>query len=109
MSGIKSSFLSMLIPFRIHELDAQFADLQFHEQQFPQSPRDPKRLYKNYVKRTYESAVNIICASCGCCYHDITEFDNVPPSYEPLRHLSIPENISIPWNFSCGIDILDQN
>jgi hypothetical protein len=61
------------------------------------------------VKRTYESAVNIICASCGCCYHDITEFDNVPSSYEPLRHLSIPENINIPWNFSCGIEILDRN
>ena len=56
------SILSVLIAFRIHEFDvqfadAQFADLQFHEQQFPQSPRYPKRLYKNYVKRTYESKI----------------------------------------------------
>ena len=99
------SFLSILILFRIHELDAQFADLQFHAQQFPQSSRDPKLLDKSYIKRTYESAVNIICASCGCCYHEITESDNVPPSYEPLRHLSIAENVNVPGDFSCGIEI----
>ena len=85
-------------------LIAQFADLQFHAQQFPQSSRDPKLLHKNYIKRTYESAVNIICASCGCCYHEITEFDNVPPSYEPCLL-----NVNVPWHFSCGIDILDHN
>ena len=95
------SFLSILILFRIHELDAQFADLQFHAQQFPQSSRDPKLLYK----RTYESAVNITYASCGC-YHEITEFDNIPSSYEPLQlGLSIAENVNVPGDFSCGIEI----
>jgi len=92
------SFLSMLILFRIHEPDAQFAHLQFHAQQFSQSSRDPKLLYENYINCTYESAVNIICTFCGC-YNEIMEFDNVPPSYEPLHHLSIVENVNCSLGF----------
>ena len=45
MTKSARSFLSMLILFRIHEPDAQFAHLQF--QQFPQSSRDPKLLCKD--------------------------------------------------------------
>ena len=52
---------------------------------------------------------SILSALLASCYHEITEFDNVPSSYEPLRHLSIPENVNVPWDFSCGIDILDRN
>ena len=33
----------------------------------------------------------------------------VPPSYNPLRQLRIPEDVNIPFDFSCGIDFLDQN
>src|SRR5213078_1338116 len=34
---------------------------------------------------------------------------SVPQSYEPLRHLRIPEDVNIPFDFSCGINVLDQN
>ena len=37
------------------------------------------------------------------------EFEIVLDSYGPLGHLHVPEDVNIPFNFSCGIDLLDQN
>jgi len=38
------------------------------------------------------------------------EFEIVLDSYGPLRwHLRIPEDVNISFDFSCGIDLLDQN
>ena len=37
------------------------------------------------------------------------EFGIVLDSYGPLGHLHVPEDVNIPFNFSCGIDLLDQN
>jgi hypothetical protein len=95
--------------FRIAELDAQFADLQVKEQQWPMPGPDVKPMYKKYLTHTYKLGQNIVCACCGCIYHDITEFEVVPQSYGPLRYLRIPEDVNIPFDFSCGIDVLDQN
>ncbi len=100
---------SDLMSFRISELDAQFADLQVKEQQWPLPAPDITPMYKKYLTHTYKLGQNIICACCGCISHDITEFEVVPQSYGPLRHLRIPEDINIPFDFSCGIDLLDQN
>ena len=66
-------------------------------------------MYKKYLTHTYKLGQNIVCACCGCISHDITEFEIVPQSYDPLRHLRIAEDVDIPFDFSCGIDILDQN
>lgn len=66
-------------------------------------------MYKNCVTRIHSIACNIVCASCGCIYHDMAEFKTVPHSFEHLRHLQIPEDVDIPFDFSCGIDILDRN
>jgi hypothetical protein len=68
-------------------------------------------LYIKYLLHigTYDLARNIICASCGCIFHDIKELEVVPPSYDRLRQLRIPENVNIPFDFSYDIDFLDQN
>ena len=67
-------------------------------------------MYKKYLTHTYKLGQNIVCACCGCISHDITEFEIVLDSYGPLRrHLRIPEHVDIPFDFSCGIDLLDQN
>jgi len=63
-------------------------------------------MYKNYLAQTYKLGHNIVCACCGCISHDITEFEVVLPSYDRLRH---PETVDIPFDFSSGIDVLDQN
>ena len=98
-----------LIYYRISELDAQFADLQVKEQQWPLPGPDVTPMYKKYLTHTYKLGQNIVCACCGCISHDITEFEIVLDSYGPLRHLRISEDVDIPFDFSCGIDVLDQN
>ncbi len=100
---------SALICYRISELDAQFADLQVKEQQWPLPGPDVTPMYKKYLTHTYKLGQNIICACCGCISHDIMEFEIVPQSYDPLCHLRIPEDVNIPFDFSCGFDLLDQN
>src|SRR2546430_10592506 len=101
---------SALICYRISELDAQFTDLQVKEQQWPLPGPDVMPMYKKYLTHTYKLGQNIICTCCGCISHDITEFEIVLDSYGPLRrHLRIPEDIDIPFDFSCGIDLLNQN
>src|SRR6266516_2677003 len=99
-----------LMSFRIAELDAQFADLQVKEQQWPLPGPDVRPMYKKYLTHMYKLGQNIICACCGCISHDIMEFKIVLDSYGPLRrHLCVPEDVDIPFDFSCGIDLLDQN
>jgi hypothetical protein len=66
-------------------------------------------MYKTYLTHTYKLGQNIVCACCGCISHGITEFEIVPHSYDRLRHLRVPENVNIRFNFSCGIDILNHN
>ena len=72
---------SGLMSFRIAELDAQFADLQVKEQQWPLPGPDVMPMYKKYLTHTSKLGQNIICACCGCISHDIMEFKIVLDSY----------------------------
>jgi len=102
-------YFSPLI-FRIDELDAQFAGLKVTEHEWPTPLPDVKPIYKTFVDRTQELAHNFVCASCGCIFHDIAELETVPHSYPPLlRHLRVAEDDHVPFDFSCGIDLLDRN
>ena len=101
--------LLMLISCRIAELDAQFAYLQVRERDWPTPLPDAKPLYKKFVTHTYDLACNIVCACCSCISHDINEFVIVPPSYDPLHQLTVSDDIHIPFDISCGIDILDHS
>jgi hypothetical protein len=85
--------------------------MQIHvkEQQWPLPGPDVTPMYKKYLTHPYKLGQNIACACCVCISHDITEFEIVPHSYDPLRHLRVPENVNIPFNFSYGIDLLSQN
>jgi hypothetical protein len=99
-----------LIYYRISELDAQFADLQVKEQQWTLPGSDVRPMYKKYLTYMYKLGQNMICACCGCISRGITEFEVVLDSYGPLRcHLCVPENVDIPFDFSCSIDLLDQS
>src|SRR5436190_6869102 len=101
---------SCLIHHRISELDAQFAGLQVKEQQWPLPGPNVRPMYKKYLTHMYKLTQNIICICCDCISHDIMEFEIVLDSYGPLRrHLRIPEDVDIPFDFSYGIDLLNQN
>src|SRR5947199_10062139 len=66
-------------------------------------------MYKKYLTYIYKLDQNIICACCDCISHDITEFEIVSQFYNSLYHLHISEDINISFDFSCDIDILEQN
>jgi hypothetical protein len=105
-----TSYFFPQLMFRISELDAQFAGLEVTEHEWPTPLPDVKPIYKTFVDRTQELAHNFVCASCGCIFHDITELETVPHSYPPLlRHLRVAEDDHVPFDFSCGIDLLDRN
>src|SRR6266496_3108763 len=54
--------------------------------------------------------IRILSVCCDCISHDIMEFEIVLDFYSPLRwHLRISEDVDILFDFSCGIDFLDQN
>src|SRR6266496_3570682 len=78
-----------LMSFRIAESDAQFADLQVKEQQWPLPGPDVRPMYKKYLTHTYKLSQNIICACCGCISHDIMEFEIVLDSYGPFKVASL--------------------
>src|SRR5437762_801267 len=40
---------------------------------------------------------------------DVMEYEDVPQSYDTLFHMRIPENVNITFDFSVGINVLDQN
>jgi hypothetical protein len=64
-------------------------------------------MYEKYLTHTYELVQNIVCTFCNCISHGIEEFEAVLPSYDALSHLRMPQYANIPFNFSCGIDVLD--
>src|SRR5436305_10614397 len=67
-------------------------------------------MYKKYFTYIYKLDQNIVCICCSCIFHDITKFEIVLDFYDSLRpHLRIPEDVDISFDFSCGIDLLDQN
>ena len=70
---------------------------------------DVKPMYKKYLTQIHNLAHNIVCTCCGCIYHNISEFESVAYTFEPLHHLKIPSDVAVPFEFSCGIDFLDQN
>ena len=95
--------------YRLNELDTEFCDLQIREQLWPTPLPDVKPMYKNCVTKIHPLAHNIVCASCGCIYHDISEFKTVPNSFVPLRHFRISFVVDVPFDYSCVIDMLNQN
>ena len=52
--------LLMLISFGIAELDAQFANLQVRERDWPTPLPGVKPMYKKFVTHTYDLACNVI-------------------------------------------------
>ena len=40
--------------------------------------------------------------------HQLHSCEFVPIDYEPLRLLTVPVDINIPFDFSCGVNLLDE-
>jgi hypothetical protein len=69
---------------------------------------NPQDVYSLFYDATHALARNIICASCGTLRHDSKLFTTVKVTDPKLEVLRIPETVYVPFDFSCGINVLDS-
>ena len=64
-----------------------------------------KGLYARFFNAIGQQIRNIIW---GCIDHRPGSYEYVPTNYEPLHLLAVPVGVNIPFDFSCGINLLDK-
>jgi len=69
---------SILICFRLKDLDEDFFDMIQAEEAFPPDLPDMKTMYTNFYNEMSDLTRNIVCASCGCIDHHVNAFTSVP-------------------------------
>ena len=67
-----------------------------------------KHLYTQFFNAIGQLVHNLICASCGCINHRLDSCEFLLTNYLPLRLLTVPFDIVIPFDFSCGVVLLDE-
>jgi hypothetical protein len=92
----------------LSDLDEEFAELLKREEEFPPELPDMKSLYTDFYNEMTGLTRNLVCASCGCINHQLDSCELVLTNYEPLCLLTVPVDINIPFDFSCGVDLLDE-
>ncbi len=98
----------ILIFCRLPRLEEEFQKLLVTEATWPAPLPSSKDLYTRFFDEIHQLVHNIVCASCGCINHQPDSCELVPTNYQGLRLLSVPLNIIIPFDFSCGVDLLDE-
>ncbi|TMI79544.1 MAG: hypothetical protein E6H10_15205 [Bacteroidetes bacterium] len=93
---------------RLEELDRDFQGTLKKEHNWPTPLANPKDVYSLFYDATHALARNIICASCGTLRHDFKLFTTVKVTDPKLEVLRIPETVYVPFDFSCGINVLDS-
>ena len=67
-----------------------------------------RTLYGYFYDEIVKLARNLVCGSCGCIYHDPSNFDLVLVTDPSLRKLRVDPSL-VPFNFSSGIEDLDDH
>ena len=93
---------------RLPRLEDEFQQLLDAEAAWPTPLPPTKDLYAGVFDAIGQQIHNIICASCGCIDHRPDSYEHVPINYDPLHLLAVPVDVNIPFDFSCGIDLLDE-
>lgn len=93
---------------RISQLDIEFEGTLRRENNWPTPLPHMPDVYGDFVDSIHGLAHNIVCASCGVREHDPTRFVNVACDNTLLEVLSISEDTYIPYDYSCGVDSIDQ-
>ena len=99
--------LGLLLTLRLLALDCDFTKLQECQQNWPPILPHPKDLYTNFYQIIKTITNNIICGSCGCVYHSISDIHYLPCSSAQLSSLAIDPDI-VPFDFSSGVPALDD-
>ena len=89
-------------------MDDYFDETLEKEDLWPASePVDMKPLYTRFYNAIHEIAINLVCGSCGVVGHNTKEFQQLPPIDPNLRLLTVDPSL-IPFDYSCGISLLDD-
>jgi hypothetical protein len=91
----------------IADLDTQFEVQCREETQWPGLLPLPKTLYDKFRQGIHRLARNLICASCGCIFHDSNVMQSIPFDH-PSMFLFRVDPALIPYNCSTGIATFDQ-
>ena len=105
---VRPTIFRILISHRLPQLEQQFQELLDIEAAWPTPLPPAKDLYTRFVDAIAQRIHNIIFCSCGCIDHRPDSYEHVPITYDPLHLLAVPVGVNIPFDFSCGIDLLDE-
>jgi hypothetical protein len=78
------------------------------EANWPTSLAPSKDLYARFFGAINHVVHNIVCASCGCISHQLELCEIVAVDYRPLQLLTVPVDVNIAFDFSCGVNLLDE-
>jgi hypothetical protein len=81
-----------------------------HEEECWPSPEDlphPKVLYDKFYQELASVSTNLVCGSCGCIFHNLSEISSVPMSSPFLNHLHVPRN-EVEFSYSSVNPFLDS-
>jgi hypothetical protein len=65
-------------------------------------------VYADFVRSIHGLAYNIVCASCGIREHDPALFISMSCDDILLDVFSVSEDTFVPYDYSCGVDSIDQ-
>ena len=106
MHGNKCSWVFTKSSLKL--LDDEFQQTLRNEAEWPPSmPDDPRELYKDFYHRITDVSQNIICGSCGIIEHDQKLCCELSVGDPCLKQLAV-QPIQVAYDFSTGIDVLDQ-
>lgn len=89
-------------------MDNEFEEALRNEAEWP--PRmtdDPRELYKDFYHRITNVSQNIVCGSCSVIEHDQELWHELSVDDPCLKQLTV-QPIQVAYDFSTGIDVLDQ-
>jgi hypothetical protein len=70
--------------------------------------RDGEILYRDYFEQSRSTVADIVCASCGCLYHDPSLFSTYGVTAGSLSVLVCPDDYILPVSFRSGIPSIDE-
>jgi hypothetical protein len=95
--------------FRLPQLEIDYRKLVRKQQNWPTPVAHGPDLYADFYHTTHSLATNVVCASCGTIGHDSSGFQSVSTTDRILNPLSIPDDVYVPYDFTCGVDEIDRD
>ena len=98
--------MSSVNAFSLLDLQYTHDDLQENERNWPLNLPDPKTLYARFYSKIHDLLYNIVCASCACIGHNMSDYTLLSILDQRLSCLTV-DPAFVSFDFSCGVSALD--